>query len=115
MCVKLTALFWTFPLNFKIDMPSGMKPSLGCDKANDDFGSAKTRSNSGSIETARPETLPAKLPIRVLGKAASVTRKLLKIMMEIVRIDISDLDDHSTHFKAVKSSLADCFRLSAVA
>lgn len=83
---KLTAFGWTFPLNFKIDMPSAIEPSLDCDKANVVFGSAKTRSKSGSMVTARPESLPPKQPMRVFGKAARAIRKLLRNGLDIEKL-----------------------------
>jgi hypothetical protein len=54
----LTALTLTFPLNRKIEIPSTFDPILAFGSENVAEGWAKTRSKSGSIETAIPEVSP---------------------------------------------------------
>lgn len=59
-------------------MPSGFEPILACGSENVVDGSARTRSNSGSMDTAIPEVNPVSPQTRTFGKAASDIRKFLQ-------------------------------------
>ena len=55
---RLTAFVLTFPLNFKIEIPSGFDPIFACGSDKVAVGSAKTISKSGNMHTAIPDVSP---------------------------------------------------------
>lgn len=69
----------TFPLNLRIEIPSGLAPITACGNEKVADASANTRSNSGNMETEMPEVNPLTPQTRSFGKAASDIKKFLKL------------------------------------
>ena len=76
--MQLTALSLTFPLNFKMEIPSGFEPMLACGSEKLADSLAKTRSKRGNIDTAMPEVNPVSPHTISFGNAAMEIKKFLK-------------------------------------
>lgn len=77
--LALTALDLIFPLNCKIEIPSGFEPILACGSENAAEGSANTRSKSGNIVTPSPDVSPFRPHTRSFGNAAREIKKFLQV------------------------------------
>jgi hypothetical protein len=75
---KLTATGFILPLVRSSEIPSGLEPMRPWGIRNFVLVSAATMSNSGSIVTVIPETIPFKPQTRTFGKTASDIKKFLK-------------------------------------